>query len=53
MHHFARRNAAHCFMGGPKLSDCRAGGFQTAGTLSEIKTCRYSNGIWYFLEKIN
>jgi hypothetical protein len=28
----ARRNAAHCFMGGPKLSDYRASGFQTAGT---------------------
>jgi hypothetical protein len=36
-HILARRNAAHCFMGGPKLSDCRASGFQTAGTLCAVR----------------
>jgi hypothetical protein len=35
-HILARRNATNCFIGGPKLSDCRASGSQTAGTLGGI-----------------
>jgi hypothetical protein len=42
-HILARRNVAHCFTGGPKLSDCRASGFQTARTLGEIKVLNFSH----------